>query len=54
MKIFFAPTDQPDGVKKSETNYEKAKKTAKEIHSKMKIVPVANFDDAVNYLKHNN
>lgn len=54
MKIFFAPTDQPDGVKKSDTNYEQAKQTAKKIHSKMKIVPVSNFADALNYLQHHN
>lgn len=51
MKIFFAPTDQPAGVKKSETNYAEAVKTAKRIHTKMKIVPVATFDDALNYLE---
>ena len=54
MKVFFAPTDRPAGVKKSETNYEKAKKTAKKLHSKMKIVPVKNFNDALNYLKTQN
>ena len=26
MKVFFAPTDQPSGVKKSETNYAEAVK----------------------------
>lgn len=51
MKVFFAPTDQPTGVKKSETNYVEAKKTASKLHTKMKIVPVKNFDDALNYLK---
>lgn len=54
MKIFFAPTDQPAGVKKSETNYVQAKATAKKIHSKMEIVPVANFEDALNYLQRHN
>ncbi|MBD5430082.1 SepM family pheromone-processing serine protease [Lactobacillus sp.] len=51
IKIFFAPTDQPAGVKKSETNYAEAVKTAKRIHTKMKIVPVATFDDALRYLE---
>ena len=51
MKVFFAPTDQPAGVKKSETNYAEAVKTAKKIHTKMKIVPVARFEDALNYLE---
>lgn len=51
MKVFFAPTDQPTGVKKSETNYVEAKKTADKLQTKMKIVPVKNFDDALNYLK---
>ena len=36
MKVFFAPTDQPSGVKKSETNYAEAVKTAKKINTKMK------------------
>ena len=49
-EVFFAPTDR-SGVKKSETNYEVAKRTAKRIHSKMKIVPVANFEDALSYLQ---
>lgn len=49
-EVFFAPTDST-GVKKSQTNYIEAKKTAKEIGSKMKIVPVATFDDALKYLK---
>lgn len=49
-EVFFAPTDQT-GVKKSQTNYAVAKRTAKKIHTKMKIVPVAAFDDALKYLK---
>ena len=49
-EVFFAPTDSTS-VKKSETNYAVAKRTAKKIHTKMKIVPVGNFDDALNYLK---
>lgn len=49
-EIFFAPTDSTS-VKKNETNYAVAKRTAKRIHTKMKIVPVDTFDDALNYLK---
>lgn len=49
-EVFFAPTDST-GVKKSQTNYEVAKRTAKQIHTKMKIVPINNFDDALKYLK---
>lgn len=48
--VFFAPTDQPSGVKKSETNYTEAVRTAKELKTKMKIVPVATFEDALDYL----
>ncbi|XJZ28390.1 SepM family pheromone-processing serine protease [Bacillota bacterium Lsc_1132] len=46
-EIFIAPNEH--GVKKS--NYNDAVKTAKEIGTKMKIVPVDSFDDAVNYLE---
>lgn len=49
-EVFFAPTDST-GVKKSATNYVVAKKTAKQIHTKMKIVPVSSFEDALKYLK---
>lgn len=49
-EVFFAPTDT-SVVKKSESNYVVAKKTAKEIKTKMKIVPVGTFEDALNYLK---
>ncbi|RVU70654.1 MULTISPECIES: SepM family pheromone-processing serine protease [Lactobacillus] len=48
-EVFFAPSDHT-GIKKSESNYAVAKRTAKQIHSKMKIVPVKTFDDALNYL----
>lgn len=48
-EVFFAPTDAT-GVKKSQTNYVIAKKTAKQIHTKMKIVPVSSFEDALKYL----
>ncbi|MDF7682598.1 SepM family pheromone-processing serine protease [Lactobacillus sp. ESL0679] len=49
-EVFFAPNDTT-GVKKSASNYVVAKKTARTIHSKMKIVPVKTFTDALNYLK---
>ncbi|MDO4912173.1 MAG: SepM family pheromone-processing serine protease [Lactobacillus sp.] len=49
-KIFFAPTDHR-GIKASESNYAVAKATAKKIGTKMKIVPVANFKDALTYLQ---
>jgi Lon-like protease len=45
-EIFFAPNE--DG--EADSNYQAALKTAKDIKSKMKIVPVDTFDDAVNYL----
>lgn len=50
-QVFFAPTDST-GVKANATNYVVAKKTAERIHTKMKIVPVATFRQALNYLKH--
>lgn len=46
-EIFFAPNEK--GAKDS--NYKAAVKTAKDIGSKMKIVPVDSFDDAVHYLE---
>lgn len=49
-EVFFAPTDH-EGIKKNQSNYEVAKRAAKRIHSKMKIVPVSKFDDALNYLE---
>jgi Lon-like protease len=45
--IFFAPFEK--GVKDS--NYEEALIAAKDIKTKMKIVPVDNFDEAVSYLE---
>lgn len=53
--IFFVPNNPiPKEIKKEypdlQTNYEEAKAAAKKIHTKMKIVPVRTFDDAVNYL----
>ncbi|MEK0287921.1 SepM family pheromone-processing serine protease [Caldifermentibacillus hisashii] len=46
-EIFFAPNE--NGAKNS--NYEMAKKTAKDIDTKMKIVPVDTIDDALAYLE---
>jgi PDZ domain-containing protein len=46
-EIFFAPNEK--GAKKS--NYRAAVKTAKDIGTSMKIVPVDTFEDAINYLK---
>lgn len=45
--IFFAPNEK--GAKNS--NYREAVKTAKKIGTKMKIVPVDTFDDALRYLQ---
>ena len=46
-EIFFAPNEE--GAKDS--NYRGAVKTAKDIHSKMKIVPIDTFNEAVSYLE---
>lgn len=46
-EIFFAPNENG----KKDSNYVMAKKTAQDINSKMKIVPVDTFDNALNYLK---
>lgn len=46
-EIFFAPNEK--GI--SDSNYNLAVKTAIEIDSKMKIVPVDLIDDAINYLQ---
>jgi Lon-like protease len=46
-EIFFAPNEK--GI--SESNYRVAVETAREIDSKMKIVPVDLIDDAINYLQ---
>ncbi len=56
VEIFFAPNDTlPEIVKKRnpgiQTNYQEALKEAKKIGTKMKIVPVKNVDDALNYLE---
>lgn len=46
-KIFFAPNE--NGAKAS--NYEVAKKTAEEIGTDMKIIPVDTFEEALHYLQ---
>jgi PDZ domain-containing protein len=46
-EIFFAPNEKG----KTDSNYQVALKTAKDIDTKMKIIPVDVFDDAVNYLE---
>ncbi|GCD83459.1 SepM family pheromone-processing serine protease [Parageobacillus thermoglucosidasius] len=46
-EIFFAPNE--NGA--ADSNYREAVKTAKEIGTSMKIVPVDTFDDAVRYLE---
>lgn len=46
-EIFFAPNE--NGA--SHSNYQDALIAAKDIHSKMKIVPVDSFDEAVKYLE---
>ena len=56
MEIFFAPDDEISEEIKAkhpelESNYATAVKTAKEIDTKMKIVPVKTVDDAIDYLK---
>lgn len=45
-EIFFAPNEQGD----KNSNYRNALKASSEIGTKMKIVPVDTFDDAVSYL----
>lgn len=56
VEIFFAPNDTlPAIVKKKnpgiQSNYQEALKEAKKLGTKMKIVPVKNVDDALNYLE---
>lgn len=56
IDIFFAPDDEISDELKAkypdlESNYATAVKTAKDIGTKMKIVPVKNIDDAINYLE---
>ncbi len=54
--VFFAPDDPVTKlIKKYDptyvNNYHLAKRAAKKIHTKMKIVPVKNLNDALNYLE---
>lgn len=56
VEIFFAPNDTlPEVVKKKYPdilpNYQEALKQAKKIGTKMKIVPVKNVNDALDYLE---
>ena len=53
--IFFAPDDTLNPVVKKnyphmQTNYEEAVKTAEKIDTEMKIIPVKQFQDALDYL----
>lgn len=55
-EIFFVPNNPVDEAVKKEdpdalTNYEEAKKAAKEIGTDMKIVPVKTAQDAIDYLE---
>ena len=57
-EIFFAPNnpvskEEKKANPKAKSNYETAKEAAKQIHSKMKIVPVKTLQDAIDYLKKN-
>lgn len=49
-KIFFAPSERLPGMTKRTTNYAEAVTAAKKLKTEMKIVPVKNFTDALNYL----
>ncbi len=54
--VFFVPNNPVDKATLKEkpdtkTNYEEALATAKKLGTKMKIVPVTNVQDAINYLK---
>ena len=56
MEIFFAPDDSISPELKAkypemESNYATAVKTAEDIGTNMKIVPVKTIDDAINYLE---
>lgn len=55
-KIFFAPYVKPTKSilaleENHQTNYQTAVKTAKKYAPNMKVIPVKNFDEAINYLK---
>lgn len=47
IDIFFAPNEEG----RADSNYEEAKKTAEIIKTKMKIVPVDTFEEALEYLR---
>lgn len=53
--IFFAPNTPRTQNRKlpldEQNNYQVAKRTAKRIHSHMKVIPVKTFDDVLTYLK---
>ena len=54
--VFFVPNNPiPKEIKKLDphlqTNYQEAKDAARKIHTKMKIVPVQTFKQAVTYLE---
>ncbi|NVY95713.1 PDZ domain-containing protein [Lactobacillus sp. DCY120] len=49
-KIFFTPAPQAQ-EKKTETNYYQAQKAAQKLQASMKIVPVHNLNEAINYLE---
>ncbi|AFV71921.1 Peptidase S16 [Streptococcus agalactiae] len=56
MDIFFVPNNPIDknakkGKTKVQTNYQEAKAAAKRLGTKMKIVPVQNVQQAIDYLK---
>lgn len=56
VEVFFAPDDEISKEMKKEypelqSNYEEAKKAAKELNSSMKIVPVKTVQDALDYLE---
>ncbi|MDK1726203.1 SepM family pheromone-processing serine protease [Dellaglioa algida] len=56
VSIFFAPNNELSSAElKSDpnalNNYQLAKKTAKQIGSNMKVIPVKKFSDALNYLE---
>ncbi|MGX7131807.1 SepM family pheromone-processing serine protease [Enterococcus songbeiensis] len=50
-EIFFAPDDDVSDEPKLKSNYEEAKAAAKKLKTKMKIVPVKNVQDALDYLE---
>lgn len=56
VEIFFAPDDKLSAAEKkidpkALSNYQEAKQTARQIDSKMKIVPVKTLTDALDYLE---